>query len=73
MFRLSQRCARESLVLNHDLIAECQRRGLEETGTLAVLRSRLKEARQGSVEDIFKNYELKQSKDESSREDYTDG
>src|SRR6056300_317780 len=52
-----------------DLVAECQRLGLEETGTLAVLRTRLKEARlakQGSVEDIFKNYELKQSKDESS-------
>jgi len=48
-----------------DLVAECQRLGLEETGTLAVLRARLKEARQGSVEDIFKNYELKQSKDES--------
>jgi DNA polymerase delta subunit 1 len=49
-----------------DLIAECKRRGLEETGTLVVLRTRLKEARQGSVEDLFKNYELTQSKDESS-------
>jgi DNA polymerase delta subunit 1 len=56
-----------STMKKDDLIAECQRRGLEETGTLVVLRARLKEARQGSVEDIFKNYELKQSKDESSR------
>ncbi|ABY28020.1 putative DNA polymerase [Ostreococcus tauri virus OtV5] len=49
-----------------DLIAECQRLGLEETGTLAILRARLKDARHGSVEDLFKNYELTQSKDESS-------
>src|SRR5210317_851789 len=56
-----------STMKKDDLIAECKRRGLEETGTLVVLRARLKEARQGSVEDIFKNYELKQSKDESSR------
>jgi DNA polymerase delta subunit 1 len=55
-----------STMKKDDLIAECQRLGIEETGTLAVLRARLKEARQGSVEDIFKNYELKQSKDESS-------
>jgi DNA polymerase elongation subunit (family B) len=61
-----------STMKKDDLIAECKRRGLEETGTLVVLRARLKEARQGSVEDIFKNYELKQSKDESSREDYAD-
>jgi DNA polymerase delta subunit 1 len=58
-----------STMKKDDLIAECQRLGIEETGTLAVLRARLKEARlakQGSVEDLFKNYELKQSKDESS-------
>src|SRR5210317_26603 len=61
-----------STMKKDDLIAECKRLGLEETGTLAILRARLKEARQGSVEDIFKNYELKQSKDESSREDYAD-
>jgi DNA polymerase delta subunit 1 len=48
------------------LIAECQRLGLEDTGTLPILRARIKEAREGSVEDIFKNYELTQSKDESS-------
>jgi DNA polymerase delta subunit 1 len=58
-----------STMKKDDLVAECQRLGIEETGTLAVLRARLKEARlakQGSVEDLFKNYELKQSKDESS-------
>ena len=50
-----------------ELIAECKRLGLEETGTLAILRSRLKGARmkkEESVEDLFKNYELTQSKDE---------
>jgi DNA polymerase delta subunit 1 len=47
------------------LIAECQRLGLEDTGTLPILRARIKEAREGSVEDLFKNYELTQSKDES--------
>jgi len=55
-----------------ELIAECQRLGLEDTGTLPILRARIKEAREGSVEDLFKNYELTQSKDESSWEDYTD-
>jgi len=49
-----------------ELIAECQRLGLEDTGTLPILRARIKEAREGSVEDLFKNYELTQSKDESS-------
>jgi DNA polymerase elongation subunit (family B) len=51
-----------------ELIAECKRLGLEETGTLAILRNRLKAARmkkEESVEDLFKNYELTQSKDES--------
>jgi DNA polymerase delta subunit 1 len=51
-----------------ELVAECKRLGLEETGTLAILKSRLKDARmkkEESVEDLFKNYELTQSKDES--------
>jgi DNA polymerase delta subunit 1 len=51
-----------------ELIAECKRLGLEDTGTLTVLRTRLKEARltkQESVEDLFKKYELTHSKDES--------
>ena len=55
-----------STMKKDDLIAECQRLGLEETGTLTILRARLKDARHGSVEDLFKNYELTQSKDESS-------
>ena len=49
-----------------ELVAECQRLGLEDTGTLPILRARIKEAREGSVEDLFNNYELTQSKDESS-------
>ena len=50
-----------------ELVAECKRLGLEDTGTLAILRARLKEARttkEESVEDLFKNYDLTQSKDE---------
>ena len=56
-----------STMKKDDLINECKRLGLEETGTLAILRARLKDARmkkQESVEDLFKNYELSQSKDE---------
>ena len=51
-----------------DLIAECKRLGLEETGTIAILRSRLKEAimkKDESVEDLFKNYEQSIIKNES--------
>ena len=62
-----------STMKKDDLIAECKRLGLEETGTLAILRSRLKEARmkkEESVEDLFKNYEQGISKDESLREDH---
>ena len=50
-----------------ELIAECKRLGLEEVGTLPILRGRLKDARmkkEESVEDLFKNYELTQSKNE---------
>jgi DNA polymerase delta subunit 1 len=57
-----------STMKKDDLIAECKRLGLEETGTLAILRSRLKEARmkkEESVEDLFKNYEQGISKNES--------
>jgi DNA polymerase delta subunit 1 len=57
-----------STMKKDDLIAECTRLGLEETGTLATLRTRLKEARMKkneSVEDLFKNYELDHSKNES--------
>jgi DNA polymerase delta subunit 1 len=57
-----------STMKKDDLIAECKRLGLEETGTLAILRSRLKEARmkkEESVEDLFKNYEQSTGKNES--------
>ena len=50
-----------------ELITECKRLGLDETGTLPILRARLKEVRmkkEESVEDLFKNYELTQGKDE---------
>jgi DNA polymerase delta subunit 1 len=50
-----------------ELITECKRLGLDETGTLPILRARLKEMRmkkEESVEDLFKNYRLIQSNDE---------
>ena len=56
-----------STMKKDDLVSECKRLGLEETGTLVILRTRLKDARmkkQDSVEDLFKNYALTQSKDE---------
>lgn len=51
-----------------ELVAECKRLGLEETGTAPILKVRLKEARmkkEESVEDLFKNYNPIDSKDES--------
>jgi DNA polymerase delta subunit 1 len=51
-----------------ELVAECKRLGLEETGTAPILKARLKEARmkkEESVEDLFKNYNPIDSKDES--------
>lgn len=47
-----------------ELIAECKRLGLDDTGTLPVLKARLKVSRE-SIEDIFKNYEHSTSKNES--------
>jgi DNA polymerase delta subunit 1 len=50
-----------------ELVSECKRLGLEDTGTLPTLRARLKEARmkkEESIEDIFKNYNPTDSKDE---------
>jgi DNA polymerase delta subunit 1 len=38
-----------------DLVKECQRLGLDDTGKVADLKERIKAKR--SVEDIFKNYE----------------
>ena len=51
-----------------ELVAECKRLGLEDTGTLAILRARLKEARttnEESVEDLFKNYNPIEVRNES--------
>jgi DNA polymerase delta subunit 1 len=51
-----------------ELVAECKRLGLEDTGTAPILKARLKEARmkkEESVEDLFKNYNPIDSKDES--------
>ena len=56
-----------STMKKDDLVNECKRLGLEETGTLAILRARLKEARmkkEESVEDLFKNYNPTESKNE---------
>ena len=48
-----------STMKKDQLIEECKRLGLDETGKLVDLRGRLKEARlkrEESLEDIFKNY-----------------
>jgi DNA polymerase delta subunit 1 len=50
-----------------ELVSECKRLGLEDTGTASILKMRLKEARmkkEESIEDIFKNYNPTDSKDE---------
>ena len=49
------------------LIAECKHLGLEDTGTLAILRARLKEARtkDDSLEELFKNYNPVEVRNES--------
>jgi DNA polymerase elongation subunit (family B) len=49
-----------------DLIEECKKRGLECDGTIPELKLRIKNAttkREESVEDLFKKYEQKQSKE----------
>ena len=54
-----------SVMKKGELIEECKRLGLDDTGTLPVLKARLKEARlkkEESVEDLFKNYEQDISK-----------
>jgi len=56
-----------STMKKDELIAECGRLGLDESGTLTILRARLKEARmkkEESIEDIFKNYSPVEGKDE---------
>jgi DNA polymerase delta subunit 1 len=51
-----------------ELVSECKRLGLEDAGTATILKARLKEARmkkEESIEDLFKNYNPTDSKDES--------
>jgi DNA polymerase delta subunit 1 len=51
-----------------ELVAECRRLGLEDSGTAVILRTRIKESRmknEESVEDLFKNYEPTINKNES--------
>jgi DNA polymerase delta subunit 1 len=65
-----------STMKKEDLVAECRRLGIDEGGKVADMKARIKAAReevskvnienQESVEDLFKNYELSTSKDESS-------
>jgi DNA polymerase delta subunit 1 len=50
-----------------DLIAECKRLGLDDTGTMPILKARLKDVRtkkEESLEDLFKNYNPIESNDE---------
>ena len=57
-----------STMKKEQLVEECKRLGLEETGKLVDLRGRIKEARlkkDVSIEDIFKNYEQSITKDEA--------
>lgn len=46
-----------------DLVEECKRRGLDFEGTIPDLKLRIKNAREDSVEDLFKKYEQEQSKE----------
>ena len=46
-----------------DLVEECKRRGLDFEGTIPDLKLRIKNAREESVEDLFKKYEQEQSKE----------
>jgi DNA polymerase delta subunit 1 len=53
-----------STMKKEELIEECRKQGLDDTGKVADLRERLKQKRQreNSVEDLFKNYEQSMSK-----------
>jgi DNA polymerase delta subunit 1 len=46
-----------------DLVEECKKRGLDFEGTIPDLKLRIKNAREESVEDLFKKYEQEQSKE----------
>jgi DNA polymerase delta subunit 1 len=53
-----------STMKKDELIEECRKQGLDDTGKVADLRERLKQKRQkeNSVEDLFKNYEQSMNK-----------
>lgn len=53
-----------STMKKEQLIEECKKQGLDDTGKVADLRERLKQKRQkeNSVEDLFKNYEQSMNK-----------
>ena len=53
-----------STMKKEELIEECKKQGLDDTGKVADLRERLKQKRQkeNSVEDLFKNYEQSMNK-----------
>jgi DNA polymerase delta subunit 1 len=53
-----------STMKKEELIEECRKQGLNDTGKVADLRERLKQKRQreNSVEDLFKNYEQSMNK-----------
>ena len=55
-----------STMKREQLIEECQKNNLDDTGKVAELRERIKafRKRQNSVDDLFKNYEQSISKDE---------
>ena len=55
-----------STMKKEQLVEECKRLGLEDTGKVAELRERIKESRtkkQDSIQDLFKNYEQKNNKE----------
>jgi len=55
-----------STMKREQLVEECQKNNLDDTGKVAELRDRIKafRQRQNSVDDLFKNYEQSMSKDE---------
>jgi DNA polymerase delta subunit 1 len=55
-----------SAMKKEQLVEECKRLGLEDTGKVAELRERIKESRtkkQDSIQDLFKNYEQRNNKE----------
>ena len=55
-----------STMKKEQLVEECKRLGLEDTGKVAELRDRIKESRtkkQDSIQDLFKNYEQRNNKE----------